>query len=178
MRVPHIEIVSNHTTLGIEMSNTPTTIVALVLTAFSLTMPTVVSSRDNWIRVGKSDINAGVYYVLEGSVEKFGSDKVALVVLLQHSVMQTGITRFDSRGKSYIDTSKPFKSSTTKEVFDCINRQTVTLERRFYTSDYPSASSLTEVDVRQNPRWFKIIIEKSLFAHVCSSQGYSDQTRR
>ena len=125
-------------------------------------------SKEKWLYVGPSDISAGDFYVMKGSIkEKDGGMRTAVVLNVFH-VQQMGIDRFDASGKNFYDTSKPYRSTLHLEVYDCKNKRIGSFETRYFTSEFPSKKSLLEVDIDPDPKWFSLIIEKRLFNYICS----------
>lgn len=125
-------------------------------------------SKEKWLYVGPSDINAGDFYVLNGSIKKKDGDIRTAVILNISPVKQLGIFRYDPSGKSFHDTSKPYRSTLHSDAYDCKNKTKGNFETRYYSSEFPSNQSLVEVDIDQDPRWFNLIIEKKLFTYICS----------
>ena len=141
----------------------------VVITIFLFPFPAYSEqSKEKWLYVGPSDINGGNFYVLNGSIKKKDGDIRTAVILNIMPVQQLGIYRYDSSGKSFHDTSKPYRSTLHSDAYDCKNKRIGSVQTQYFSSEFPSNQSLVEVDIDQDPRWFNLIIEKKLFTYICS----------
>jgi hypothetical protein len=137
-------------------------IILLPFTAYSQ------MNKKEWLYVGPSDISAGDFYVLNGSIKKKDDDIRLAVILNIMPVKQIGIYRHDASGKGFLDKSKPYRSILHSDAYDCKNKRIGSVQTQYFSSEFPSNQSLVEVDVDQDPRWFNLIIEKKLFTYICS----------